>query len=114
MQPRAESVGNFPDAQIVARGGDDIEQDLEALRGELRRQLLEAIAANHEEAAHGIGDLDPQYASCDLGGELTGAGALLVKPVGAAAFDVAAADHEVGFARLGAPPAFSQARFVLL
>ena len=28
---------------------------------ELRRQLLEAIPSDHEEAAHGIGDLDPQH-----------------------------------------------------
>ena len=100
MQPRAEGVGNFLDAQLAARGGDDIEQDLEALRRELRRQLLEAIAADHEEAAHGIGDLDPQHALGHFGGERAGAGALPVEAVGAAAFDVAAADHEIGLAAL--------------
>ena len=36
----------------------------------------------------------------DFGGELAGAGTLLVETVGAAAFDVAAADHEVGLAGL--------------
>ena len=102
-------VGNFLDPQIAARGGDDIEQDLEALGRELRRQLLEAIAADHEEAAHGIGDLDPQRAPGDFGGERAGAGALPVETVGTAALDVAAADHEVDSRRPAAAPASSAA-----
>ena len=114
MQPRAEGKRNFLDPQFAARGGDDIEQDLEALRGELRRQLFEAIAADHEEAAHGIGDLDAQHALCHLGGELTGAGALLVETVGAAALDIAAADHEIGPAGLEQPQHFRQLRLVML
>ena len=95
MQPRAESEGNFLDPQRATRGGDDVEQDLESLRGELRRELLEAIAADHEEAAHRIGDSDPQHALCHFGGKRTGAGALPVETVGAAALDIAAADHKV-------------------
>ena len=100
MQARAEGVGNFDRAQLAARGRDDVEQDLEALRGKLRRQLLEAVAADHEEAAHGIGDLDAEHALGDFGRQRTGAGALLVETVGAAALDIAAADHEFGLAAL--------------
>ena len=100
VQPRTEPVGNFLDAQIAARGGDDIEQDLEALGGELRRQLFEAIPADHEEAAHGIGDLDPQHAFGDFSCKRADAGPLLVKTLGAAARDIAAADHEVGLSTL--------------
>ena len=114
MQPRAEGVGNFLDAKIAARGGDDIEQDLETLGRELRRQLLELVPADHEEAAHGIGDLDPQHAFCDFGGERAGAGALLVKTVGAAAFDIAAADHEIGLAALQQRQHFRKLRLVML
>ena len=111
---RAEGEGNFLDPQFAARGGDDIEQDLEALGGELRRQLLEAIAADHEEAAHGIGDLDPQHALGDFGGELAGACPLLVKTVGAAAFDIAAADHEIELAALQQRQHLRQLGFVML
>jgi hypothetical protein len=100
MQPRTERVGNFLDAQIAARGGNDIKQDLEALRGELRRQLFEAIAANHEEAAHGIGDLDAQHSPGDFGGKGADAGPLLVETICAAARDIATADHKVGFSTL--------------
>ena len=50
-----EHERQFGDAQGAARGRHDIEQDLEALRGEPRRQLLEAFAPDHEEAAHRIG-----------------------------------------------------------
>src|SRR5690349_18647116 len=56
MLPRAEGVGNLHRAQLAVCGGDDVEQDLEALRREVWRQLLEAVAADREEAAHGIGD----------------------------------------------------------
>ncbi len=37
----------------------------------------ETIAANHEEAAHGIGDFDPQHLLGHFGGKRAGAGALL-------------------------------------
>ena len=97
---RAERERHLDGAQLAFRGGDDVEQDLEALRGELRRQLFEAIPADHEEAAHGIGDLDPQHAFGHFSCKRTGAGALPVETVGAAAFDIAAADHEVGLASL--------------
>ncbi len=100
MLARAEGEGNLDRAQFAARGGDDVEQDLEALGGELRRQLLEAVAADHEEAAHGILDLDPEHALGHFGRQLTGAGALLVETFGAAALDIAAADHEFGLAAL--------------
>ena len=82
--------------------------------GELRRQLLEAIAAEHEEAAHGVVDLDPEHPPRDLGGERAGAGALLVKTVGAAAFDVAAADHEFGRSALEQLDHLRQLRLVML
>ncbi|GCC47364.1 hypothetical protein chiPu_0031656, partial [Chiloscyllium punctatum] len=94
MLAGAESVGNLDGAQLALRRRDDVEQDLEALGRELRRELLEAVPADHEEAAHGIGDLDLQRAARDLGGEGAGAGALLVEAVGLVALDVAAADHE--------------------
>lgn len=100
MLARTESVGNFDGAQLALRGRDDVEQDLEALGREFGRQLLEAIAANHEEAAHGIGDLDLQRPPGDLGCKLTGPCPLLVETVGATALDIAAADHEF---RLAAP-----------
>ncbi len=114
MQPRAEAVGNFLHPQRAARGGDDIEQYLEPLRRELRRQLLEAIAADHEEAAHRIGDLHPQHPLGNFGGERAGAGALLVEAVGAAALDIAAADHEIGRAGLQQRQHFRQLRLVML
>src|SRR5258706_10356387 len=114
VQPRAEAVGNFLDPQIAVRGGDEIEQNLEALGGELRRQLFEAIPADHEEAAHWIGDLDPQHALGHFGCKRTGAGPLLVKTVGAAALDIAAAYHKVGFATLQQRQHDRQLRLVML
>ena len=114
VQPRAEGVGDFLDAQFAARGGDDIEQDLETLGGKLRRQLLEAIPADHEEAAHGIGDLDPQHAFGDLGRKRAGPCPLPVKAVGAAALDIAAADHEVELATLQQLKHFRQLGLVVL
>ena len=43
---RAERVGNFDGAQLALRGRDDVEQDLEALGREFRREFLEAVAAD--------------------------------------------------------------------
>ena len=114
MLARTESKGNFDGAQLALRGRNEIEQDLEALDRELRRQFLEAVAADHEEAAHGIGDLDLEGASGDLSCKLTGPCPLLVETVGAAALDIAAADHEF---RLAAPQQLDhlrQLRFVML
>ena len=100
MQPRAESEGHFHGAQFAPGGGDDVEQDLEALRRKLRRELLEAVAADRKETAHGIGNLDAQRPLGDAGSKGADAGALLVETLGAAALDVAATDHELGLAAL--------------
>lgn len=59
-------------------------------------QLLEPVAADHEEAAHRIGDLDPEHLLRHLGRQRTGAGTLLVEAFALVALDVAAADDEVG------------------
>jgi len=91
MQARAERVRNFHDAQIAARGGDDIEQDLEALRRKLRRQCSKRSLRIMKKPLMGSAIFDPQHAFCNLGSQRTGAGALLIEAVGAAAFDIAAA-----------------------
>ena len=114
MQPRTETVGNFDRAQLSPSGRDYIEQDLEALRRELRRQLLEAIAADHEEAAHGIGNADAEHALGEFGRERAGAGALLVETVGAAALDVTAADHKLSLPALQERQHLRQLRLVVL
>ena len=57
---------------------------------------------------------DAQHALGDLGGERAGAGALLVEAVGAAAFDVTAADHELGLAALQQRQHLRQLRLVVL
>ena len=114
MLARAEGEGNFDRPQLALRRGHDIEQDLEALGGELRRQLLEAVAADHEEAAHGIGDLDLQHAPGNLGCQRACTGALLVEAVGAAALDIAAADHEFRLTALQQGDHLRQLRFVVL
>src|SRR5438105_14755597 len=114
MQPRAETVGNFDRAQLAASGRNDIEQDLEALRRELRRQLLEAIAADHEEAAHGIGNADAEHAPGDLGRERAGAGALFVETLRAAPLDISAADHKLSLPALQERQHLRQLRLVVL
>ena len=114
MQTRAEAVGNFLHAQIAPRGGDEIEQDLETLRRELRGQFFEAVAPDHEKAAHGIGDPDPQHALCYFSCDRAGARALLIETLGAAAFDVTAAHHEVGSADIQQAEHFRQLGLVML
>src|SRR6185295_16225351 len=93
---------------------NDVEQDLEALRRKLRRELLETVAANRKEAAHGIGDFYAERPLGDLGRKRADAGALLVKTVGAAALDIAAADHELGLAALQESEHLRQLRLVML
>src|SRR5262245_55210272 len=100
MQARAEGEGDFLRLQFTPGGRDDVEQYLEALRRKLRRELLEAVAADREKPAHGIGDLHAERPLGDLGRERADAGALLVKAVGAAALDIAAPDHEFRLAAL--------------
>lgn len=114
MQPRSERVGNFDHAQLAVRGRDDIEQDLEALHRQFRRKLLEAVAADHEEAAHRIGDLDAQQPLRQRGGEFAGATTLAIEAVGIAAVDIAAADHELRLAPLQQAEHLRQLRFVVL
>ena len=114
VQPRAERVGDFLDAKRAVGGCHHIEQDLESLRRQLRREFLEALAADHEEAAHGIGNLDPQHTLGHLGRERAGASPLTVETIRAAALDVAAADHEIEFATLQQREHFRQLRLVVL
>ena len=61
---------------------------------------LEAVGADHEEAAHGIGDGNAEHAPGDGGRKGAGARPALVETVGAAALDIAAADHELGLPAL--------------
>ena len=75
---------------------------------------FEALAADHEEAAHGIGDLDPQHTLGYFGRKRTRAGPLTVETVRTAALDVAAADHEIEFAALQQREHFRQLGFVVL
>ena len=114
VQPRAERVRDFLGAERALGGRHHVEQDLEALRRQLRRKFFEAIAADHEEAAHGIGDLDPQRPLGDLGRERAGARPLAIETVRAAAFDIAAADHEIELAALQERKHLRQLRFVVL
>src|SRR4029078_4632922 len=111
---RAEGEGDLDRAQLSLRGRDDVEQDLEALSGQLRRQLLEAVAADHEEAAHGIGDFDAQHPFGDFGSERADTGAALVETVGAAALDIPAADHEFRLAAVQEPDYPRQLRFAIV
>ena len=91
-----------------------VEQDLEALRGKLGRQRLEAVAADHEEAAHRIGDADLQQALGDSGRQQAEAGALLVETIRAAALDITAADGEFGLSVPQRGEHRGQLRFVVL
>ncbi len=84
------------------------------MRGQLRGEFFEAIAPDHEEAAHGIGDLDLQHALGDSGREHTGAGPLAIETVRTAAFDIATADHEIELAALQEPEHLRQLRLVVL
>ena len=57
---------------------------------------------------------DPQHALGEFGRERAGAGALLVEAFGAAAFDIAAAGHEIGVAALQQGQHLGQLRLVML
>ncbi len=52
----AKSVGNLDDAQLPARRQDHVDQDLEAVRRQSRRQPRDDVAPDHEKAAHRVGD----------------------------------------------------------
>ena len=114
MESRAERIGHLDGLQLATGGRDDVEQDLEALRRKRRRELLKAVAADHEKAAHGIGDLDAQHALCHFRRKGAGAGPVLIETIGAAALDIAAADHELGGAALQQRQHLWQLRLVML
>ena len=52
----SEDVGDFRDAGVVRKMQQDVEEDLEPVRYEARRDPLDQVAPDHEEAAHRIGD----------------------------------------------------------
>ena len=68
------------DAQAARLGRQNVEQNLEALRGNRRRQRLEGVAPHHEMAAHRIGEIDAEEAMNQKIGETAGAGALFGEP----------------------------------
>src|SRR5262249_16935699 len=57
MQSLAKNEWQLGHSQPATRGGDDVEQDLEPLRGQRRRKVFDHRTADHEEAAHGVGEL---------------------------------------------------------
>jgi len=114
MQPRAEGKRYFDNAELSACGRDDVEQDLETLHRKRRRKLLEAVAAEHEEAAHRIGDLDMQQLPGDVGRKHAAAEARAAEAAGVATADIAAADHKLGLPCLQNLEHLRQTGFVML
>ncbi len=85
-------------AQAAGCGRQNVEQNLETLRGNLRRQRLEGVAPDHEMTTHRIGEIDAEQTPHQHVGEMTGAGALFGKSGGGAAAEIAARHDEVASA----------------
>ena len=66
MLTLAKHVRYFCDAQLAARAGDEVDQNLESLRRQQRRQRIELGAAKHEETAHRVAQGYAQHPARNL------------------------------------------------
>ena len=96
-RPSRETSADLAHRQAARRGEQDVEQDLEALAGHVRRHRLEQRPAQHEIAAHRIGQLRAQHPA---GQGDAGVGQSepppVRKPRSVASRGKAAGDHDVG------------------
>ena len=92
----AEGRWQLDRAQAAARRRQDVEQDLETLRRERRRDRLERIAPDHEMPAHRVGELDAEQETHHRIRSAADAGALLRKAGGGPAIEIAAGHRDIG------------------
>ncbi len=93
---RAEGVGQLAQAQRRGRGGEQVEQDLEAHAGQAgAHTAFDALATNHEESAHRVVQFGLQHTLRQRGGQPAQPGPQCRPLANAAAADVATADHHV-------------------
>ena len=104
----------FDGAQTAATGRQDVEQDLEALRGQRRRQRFENIAPDHEMTAHRIGEIDPEHQTHQPVRPPADARTLLGKASRRAAVEIAAGDGEIGAPAAQAIEHANEQAFVML
>ena len=110
-----EHEREFDDPQRSGRAECQVEQDLEALTGEVAGQLLEQGARQHEEAAHRVGEPYRQECLRQADPAVRQQMAPAAGESGiVAALDVAAADGEVIFAGLQRRQHVGQAGLVVL
>ena len=57
VEALAKRVTNFLDANRAFGGGQQVDQDFEAHATEAADHFIEVVAAQSEEAAHGVGDI---------------------------------------------------------
>ncbi len=95
-QPLPEHVADFFDLEGFWGRRHDVGENFEAGRRQMRRAILDDLAAQHEKAAHQVGKIGVQGSFGQSGRKATDHGAALRKAlVRRAAFDMAAADDEV-------------------
>ena len=92
----AEPIWQLDDAQRPRRRSENGDQDLGTDAGEPRRDLVQQLAPQHEEAADRVGDLGFNQATCQPGAEQRQLLASIRQPFRAAAPDVSAGNHDIG------------------
>ena len=92
---RAEGVANLCKADGRLRGGEEVEQNLEAAGLESRRTGENKGAARDKEAAHGIGDLAFTHGVADVFAQAAEQDAAACKVTHAATICVARADDKI-------------------
>ena len=97
--PLAEHIGRLDDLQLAGRGEDEVDEDLEAVRRQTRREPGDDLAPRHEEAAHRVGDVDAGDAAKEPGAEIAELLARRREAAGRRFVGDARADGEVAFAR---------------
>ena len=98
VQTFAKHEWQFGDPQAAMRRRHDVEQDLEPLRRQPRRQRLEAVAPHHEEAAHRVAEIDAEEASRERARPAARAFTVGGQARGGTAGEISAGDDEIDVA----------------
>ena len=61
LEPQAERIGQFGDAQRRSAGRDDVEQDLEAVRRQFASDAFDHRTPQHEKTTERIGQLATEH-----------------------------------------------------
>ena len=114
MQPLAEAQRHLGKSERPGGGREQVEQDLEPLAGQRAHRRGKGVALDHEEPAHGVGQIGLDDEPAQPAGDIADDNPRALPIADAAGISVAAGDDDIEALRPDLRQHLRQQRFVVL